>query len=717
MNTLGVDYLWGLGSDVINDQNQVALLAAKLDDGGVFTDLLPDLWSDGDHTPGGGFPNSPVATPNFTWVGAVAGDALYFGWDSDEVTGLRADMEDSTLQGGASATIAWEYWNGSSWTALSGVSDILSSFKGNTTATTTWTAPGDWAKTEIDSDGVMAFYVRARLASGTYNSDPVISGAWGADATGWAIPNWAAHNDITKRSVMSNVQNAVTPGTWRVQPIGLSKCLPNDERGGFSIDFWNLETQNTNALVRINEIDYKDEFAISFGYFFHYQYDIDKPGNINGGTYPDQMGFSVGFNLGYNGAQSREIRFSVRDEQNDTDSLGPYLELVLFDNNEAAPDNQGLASGEIFTHTDPLTGEPARAIYKAFGSVGTDGWFLYDRTTRVYFVGFTLERNFLPDETEYWKCSFYNSGQFATVSANVAEVPHDILHQTPGEMYLWNMFDDGSGEPLLERTDPHLVSYPFMTFKALSQAQWDSIAEAALGQTYGVSGYFDVVTSPGPPVRGMDHTSEIRGNQIRDMHHTHTNFGNAQFVPPVITKRFRLTLTGTPDATTDVQIPLRSFNVSKNSIAETSVSFVMPYRDELMEALNDRPNGVLRLEFSLLDSDGENPNWVTYLDATQGDSGINLGALSQAVIIEGQYDTVTLSPVTHTLESTSIVRERIEAGIHSVVAEFDPNIKPGDTVNYTTALQAESFVVQQVLVSASNNGTCEMTLQEDSGSG
>lgn len=58
-------------------------------------------------------------------------------------------------------TIAWEYWDGAAWQALT-VSDGTSDFQNSGTNNVTFVAPTDWATTTINSQGPY-YYVRARV--------------------------------------------------------------------------------------------------------------------------------------------------------------------------------------------------------------------------------------------------------------------------------------------------------------------------------------------------------------------------------------------------------------------------------------------------------------------------------------------------------------------------------------------------------------------------
>ncbi len=70
-------------------------------------------------------------------------------------------------------TVTWEYWNGSSWAALSNVTDNTNNFKaGIGVHAVTFDIPGDWAETTINGSASL-FYVRARRDGGTVDTDPL----------------------------------------------------------------------------------------------------------------------------------------------------------------------------------------------------------------------------------------------------------------------------------------------------------------------------------------------------------------------------------------------------------------------------------------------------------------------------------------------------------------------------------------------------------------
>jgi len=68
-------------------------------------------------------------------------------------------------------TITWQYWNGA-WTNLSGVVDGTNSFSTAGTNEVSWTMPGDWVTTTINTQGPY-YYIRAAYTLGTVTVVPI----------------------------------------------------------------------------------------------------------------------------------------------------------------------------------------------------------------------------------------------------------------------------------------------------------------------------------------------------------------------------------------------------------------------------------------------------------------------------------------------------------------------------------------------------------------
>jgi len=126
-----------------------AIDAAIAYDGGVYTDETTAA--------------NNTTTDDMTLLPAspAVDDAYYFGYDYR----TRKITLNISTAGVGTWTITWEYYNGSSWTALSNVSDGTSGFTASGTNNITYTLPTDWAKTTVN--GIEKYFIRARLSSFT----------------------------------------------------------------------------------------------------------------------------------------------------------------------------------------------------------------------------------------------------------------------------------------------------------------------------------------------------------------------------------------------------------------------------------------------------------------------------------------------------------------------------------------------------------------------
>lgn len=109
----------------------------------------------------------------------VTSDEAYFGLPSkfDRITFAfgTAGVQN------AAVTLAWEYWNGTAWVALSGVADGTTKLTAN--GKVTWTLPTDWATKSVNS--VTCFWVRVRFTAGSWTTNPLVNYSI---ITGWVKP-------------------------------------------------------------------------------------------------------------------------------------------------------------------------------------------------------------------------------------------------------------------------------------------------------------------------------------------------------------------------------------------------------------------------------------------------------------------------------------------------------------------------------------------------
>jgi hypothetical protein len=136
------------GLDVlIRARNQGLATAAIADDGGTQTDETAEA-------------NSPTTNDmTLTPATPVVNDAYYFGHQEQ-----FARLKLWVTTAGADTTLTWEYYNGSGWSALTGVTDGTSNFETTGDNVVSWTIPGNWATTTVNAQGPY-YYVRARVSA------------------------------------------------------------------------------------------------------------------------------------------------------------------------------------------------------------------------------------------------------------------------------------------------------------------------------------------------------------------------------------------------------------------------------------------------------------------------------------------------------------------------------------------------------------------------
>jgi len=106
----------------------------------------------------------------------TSGDAIYFG---SYVRANVVSVNVSTAGVYSDITIAWEYWNGTAWTAVSGLSDGTSGFTVAGTSIVSFSMPSDIAQTSVN--GVTMYWVRAVATLGAapaITTAPLAAQAW-----------------------------------------------------------------------------------------------------------------------------------------------------------------------------------------------------------------------------------------------------------------------------------------------------------------------------------------------------------------------------------------------------------------------------------------------------------------------------------------------------------------------------------------------------------
>jgi hypothetical protein len=116
-------------------------------------------------------------------------DEAYFGmsqkFEQIIFTFGTAGVEASTI------TLAWEYWNGSTWAAFTPDTDGTTRFTANGTVAWTITNLSGWATTSVNS--VTLFWVRVRFTAGSWTTNPLVNTSVWACTRAFSGTNIAAY--------------------------------------------------------------------------------------------------------------------------------------------------------------------------------------------------------------------------------------------------------------------------------------------------------------------------------------------------------------------------------------------------------------------------------------------------------------------------------------------------------------------------------------------
>jgi hypothetical protein len=158
---VAADTVDSIGEKLANQLRGAAVAAAIADDGGVFTDETTEANQDtaNDMTL---FPAVPAA-----------GDAYCIG----AAKKFSRVLFNVGTAGVGTYTVTWEYWNGTAWAALSGVTDDTGAFKTAGVNDVVFTIPDAWTAHTINSQGPF-YYIRAKIDAGTTTTVPVGTRAW-----------------------------------------------------------------------------------------------------------------------------------------------------------------------------------------------------------------------------------------------------------------------------------------------------------------------------------------------------------------------------------------------------------------------------------------------------------------------------------------------------------------------------------------------------------
>lgn len=215
-------------------------------------------------------------------TGAGSNDAVYFGFRNKFST-LRANVGTA---GAGTYTVAWEFWNGSAWTAVSGLSDGTTAFKTSGENLVSYTLPLTWVKTTVSTSSSL-YWLRARRDAGTVTTDPVLTQAWVKKSHG------VRHNTAGTFAYSTMVFTSNEKDLWfsaaasdlviNADATSSPGSYTNDSSGTVTINnsktytLTNLVAGSEVRIYRVSddvELDGVESSTTSFGYSYNYAGDV-----------------------------------------------------------------------------------------------------------------------------------------------------------------------------------------------------------------------------------------------------------------------------------------------------------------------------------------------------------------------------------------------------------------------------------------------------------
>ncbi len=230
--------------DWMDNTATTAMDGAIADDGGVLTDETAGA--------NDAVPNDMTLMP----VAPAVDDAYYFGSD-----GMFNILTITVSTNGAwTGTYAYEYWNGTDWVAVTGLTDGTTGFTaGAGTFNITYTAPTNWQKTVVN--GLNQYWLRFRIVSFTaIVTQPLGQQSWTNTSAAPPTANFpppltwidegsvaAAQSRLTirLRAIAQQIEDAwklVVPATDLIQDTATGKKLTSEGEAYFTNVIPNLRS-------------------------------------------------------------------------------------------------------------------------------------------------------------------------------------------------------------------------------------------------------------------------------------------------------------------------------------------------------------------------------------------------------------------------------------------------------------------------------------------
>lgn len=161
---------------------------------------------------------------------------------------------------------------------------------------------------------------------------------------------------------------------------------------------------------------------------------------------------------------------------------------------------------------------------------------------------------------------------------------------------------------------------------------------------------------------------------------------------------YRCILTGEEDDTTDLILPIKSFQARLRSGTPTYCGVVVPDIDSYIDDIKDRLNGQLVVSIGQKWFSG-NVNWKELVRVNFEDLSYNKGGRNSSAQLSGHITTTSSS--SNTVAAIGVQVESLQKdGKHRIRCEVDWNVRPGDTITWND--DNDSMIVGLITIAVGN---------------
>ncbi len=332
------------------------------------------------------------------------------------------------VDGGSLATV-WEYYNGSIWASLSGVTDGTSASSKAFTAvaadgqTLTFTVPSDWTALSLNGSQSL-YYIRNRITAGSYSTNPVydqgfIGGTVSATQSVAAVSGgeslWA--NIYSIGTIESNTHLYIQQNGSNLTAYKATTDWWSDGHFDILVNVKELGTETDEGYIKVFARQYSKTYS-------YYTVDLTTGGR---NPIPLQTGSDLDNSTGYKtiafdggsgtiaagdvvtvSATARAVVTAVTGAAAATGTFDYYLigdPITDFSNNEAFTTTTGKAGDINGTSSDAGPAALGSPPTITFGGLATGGSADIDEngTAENYSITLDCNQNALADVYEYTK--------------------------------------------------------------------------------------------------------------------------------------------------------------------------------------------------------------------------------------------------------------------------------------------------------------------------